>query len=132
KAEPADIAPLVADIASPSPATGYLNQEHASLRERAQSECVLALALIHHLAITSALPLAAISEFLWDLTTDALILEAVGEGDPMFEKLMRLRRPLAVALTLENVLAAFESRFRIESRAAIGASGRHLLLLRRR
>ena len=132
RAEPADITPLVADVASPSPATGYLNQEHGSLRERARSECVLALALIHHLATTSALPLQAISELLWDLTTDALILEVVGEGDPMFQKLMRLRRPLPVSLTMENVLSAFESRFRIETRAVIGESGRQLLLLRRK
>ncbi len=130
--ESADITPLVADVAAPSPPTGYMNQEHAGLRERVRSECVLALALIHHLAITSALPLPAISELLWDLTTDSLILEVVGEVDPMFQKLMRLRRPLPVALTMANVLAAFEPRFTVEERAAIGETGRHLLLLHRR
>ncbi len=130
--EPADITPIAADIAAPSPAMGYMNREHAGLRERVRSECVLALAVLHHLAITSALPLPAVSELLWDLTTDSLILEVVGEGDPMFQKLMRLRRPLPMALTADNVLAAFEPRFTVEESAAIGESGRHLLLLRRR
>ena len=43
--------PIVADITSPSPALGWDNREVASLTSRGPAGLVMALALIHHVAI---------------------------------------------------------------------------------
>jgi SAM-dependent methyltransferase len=130
--EPAAITPLVADIVSPSPATGFMNEEHQALGARARSDCVLALAVLHHLVVRAALPLVAIRDLLWEYTTQWVILEVVPEADPMFKNLMRLRRPLSDVITLDSVIEAFEPRFSRAATEPVGASGRHLLLLRRK
>ena len=52
-----DILPLVVDIANPTPALGWAGRERRSLLERADADAVLALALVHHLAITRNVPL---------------------------------------------------------------------------
>ena len=43
--------PLVQDLTSPTPSFGWQNQERASIFERGRPDVVLALALIHHLAL---------------------------------------------------------------------------------
>ncbi|MFZ9388421.1 MAG: hypothetical protein ACO25B_11120, partial [Chitinophagaceae bacterium] len=45
------IQPLVTDLANPSPAIGVNNNERSAFTDRLRSDLVLALALIHHLAI---------------------------------------------------------------------------------
>lgn len=130
RVEQASITPMVADIACPSPATGFMNGEHEALCIRAKAECVLALAVIHHLAVSAALPLAAIRDMLWEYSTDWVVLEVVPESDPMFRKLMRLRRPLPERITLEAVKAVLASRFRVLAEERVGGTERHLLLLK--
>ena len=51
-----NVLPLVIDLTNPSPAIGWANQERASLEERAGFDCVMALALIHHMAISNNVP----------------------------------------------------------------------------
>lgn len=87
------ILPLVINIANPSPAAGWRNQEHRSFLERAKGhfDCVLMLAVIHHLLTTESILLPHIIELANDLTTDYLILEWVETWDPMFEHLSKGR-----------------------------------------
>ena len=56
-----DITPLLGDITAPSPALGWANAERASLLERVDADVVLALALVHHLAIGANVPLPMIA-----------------------------------------------------------------------
>ena len=51
--------PLVMDLADPSPARGWRGRERAPSSSGASPELVLCLALVHHLAITANVPLAA-------------------------------------------------------------------------
>ena len=51
------IMPMLADIASPSPAIGWANGERASLLDRLHGDVAMALALVHHLAIGRNVPL---------------------------------------------------------------------------
>ena len=51
------------NLANPSPALGWSHGERKSFAERSQVDMVLALALIHHLAISNNLPLEMIAEF---------------------------------------------------------------------
>src|SRR5208282_5118911 len=59
--------PLLVDLLNPSPACGWVNRERISIFQRGRPKMVLALALIHHLAITGNLPLEHIAEFFSDL-----------------------------------------------------------------
>ena len=57
--EPLPITPLVVDLSNPRPAIGYHNRERETFRRRVRGDCVLALALLHHLLVAANLPLAA-------------------------------------------------------------------------
>jgi len=59
KKEPAAITPMVVDIANPSPGIGYMNTERPPFLDRARPDCVLALAVLHHLLVGANLPMAA-------------------------------------------------------------------------
>ena len=82
--------PLLIDLMNPSPASGWANRERASILERGQPEMVLALALIHHLAIAGNLPLENIAEFFRGLAP-WLAIEFVGPDDSQVQKLMTQR-----------------------------------------
>src|SRR5262249_34933303 len=56
----ANLLPLVVDITNPSPAIGWSNRERMTLAERGPADVVLALGLIHHLAIAGNLPFQAL------------------------------------------------------------------------
>jgi hypothetical protein len=56
------VTPLVVDLANPSPALGWAHRERMSLLERANADVVMALALVHHLAIGNNVPLPMVSE----------------------------------------------------------------------
>ena len=53
-----DLLPLVLDLTNPSPAIGWDNQERRSLHRARPGGLVMALALIHHLAISNNVPAA--------------------------------------------------------------------------
>ena len=57
------VLPLLLDLTNPSPGIGWENEERASFVARGPADVVLALALIHHLAISNNLPLARIAGF---------------------------------------------------------------------
>lgn len=87
------VLPLVINIANPSPASGWRNEEQRSFIDRAKGhfDCVLMLAVIHHLLTTESILLPHIMELANDLTTDHLILEWVETSDPMFQHLSKGR-----------------------------------------
>ncbi len=83
---------MVVDIANPSPGRlGFPNAERPPFLERAKPDCVLALAVIHHLLVGANLPMAAIRDLYTQLTRKFLILEFVPTDDVMFRKLIEFR-----------------------------------------
>src|SRR5919109_2075597 len=58
-----NILPLLLDLTNPSPAIGWGNEERDSFRARGPADLVLALALIHHLAISNNVPLPQLAAF---------------------------------------------------------------------
>ncbi len=64
KKSEAHIFPLVLDLTNPSPSIGWQNAERMSILERGPVDTVLALALVHHLAISNNMPFEKIAEFL--------------------------------------------------------------------
>ncbi len=130
--EPAQITPLVGNLSDPSPALGFRNRERARLVERIRADCVLALAVIHHLRVSANLGLAAIRDLFCDLARAQLVLEFVPQPDPMFERLLRFRTDRFDDFTLERCREVFAERFTVVREAAIPGSGRTLLFLVRR
>jgi len=88
------ILPLCADISNPSPAIGWENKERRSLLERLnlRFDCVLSLALVHHLLITKRVPLDFIVQLEHKLSRQYLMTEFVGKNDCMFKQLLRYRK----------------------------------------
>ncbi len=59
--------PLLLDLANPTPGVGWANAERLSLAERGPVDLVLALGLVHHLAIANHVPLAQVADYLAQL-----------------------------------------------------------------
>ena len=86
-----DILSLNINFARPSPAIGWENGENLSFIERAEGffDGVLLLAVIHHLILTERIPLRAILALCGRITKNFLIIEFIGNRDPMFRLLSR-------------------------------------------
>jgi len=81
------ILPLVMDLADPSPGIGWRGRERAPFAARCQADTVLALALVHHLAIGRNVPLAEVRDMLAELGR-AVVVEFVDPEDPMAQRLL--------------------------------------------
>jgi SAM-dependent methyltransferase len=126
-----DILPLLADITDPSPAIGWANAERASLLERVDADVILALALVHHLAIGSNVPLPMIAELFASLAPHAVV-EFVPKDDAMVQRLLAFREDVFAGYSIEGFRAAFEPWFAVATEAPITGSGRTLFHLTRR
>ena len=121
KRENLSVLPLVANIASPSPAMGWGNQESRSLLQRAegQFDCVLMLALLHHLTVTERVPLDEVLTLASRLTARNLIVEWVSPRDPFYRALLRGREGLHQGDTVEEFERCCQRRFRIARKTRV-------------
>jgi SAM-dependent methyltransferase len=125
------ILPLVLDLGNPSPGLGWANAERRSLRDRADADVVLALALVHHLAISRNVPFDRLAEYFADLAP-GLVVEFVPKDDPMVRRLLATREDVFPDYTIEAFRAAFGRRFEILAEAPIEGVSRSLLRMQRR
>ncbi len=129
--DPLDILPLVVDLANPSPPMGFRHRERPGFMERVKADCVLALAVIHHLHVSANLPVEGIRDLFADLAGRHLVLEFVPTDDVMFKRLLRFREDLYAGFTVEACIAAFAPRFRLLRREPVADSPRTLLFFER-
>jgi hypothetical protein len=122
------VLPLVMDLTNPSPALGWALEERRSLVERGPADVLLALALVHHLAIGNNVPLNRIAAFLARLGRWAIV-EFVPKEDPMTRHLLAAREDVFPGYTIEGFRDAFGTAFRIVEEAQIEESLRTLFLL---
>jgi hypothetical protein len=122
--------PLVMDLAAPSPSVGWNLRERLSLIERGPADMVLALALVHHLAIGRNLPFTMIAEFLARIGRKAIV-EFVPKDDPMVGRLLAARVDVFEDYHVEAFEAGVRRWFQICERHPIPGSGRVLYLLDR-
>lgn len=104
------ILPLLCDLTNPSPGIGWQNRERQSLLDRGKPDAVLALALIHHLAITNNLPLRMVASLLAKMGR-FLIIEFVPKEDSRVQRLLSTREDIFPAYTRESFEKCFSSRF---------------------
>lgn len=125
------ILPLWLDLANPSPAIGWENSERQSLAARGPSETILALALVHHLAISNNLPLARIASFLRK-SCRFLILEFVPKSDPQARRLLSSREDIFPDYDEAGLRREFSAYFSIDAVRDVVGSERKLFLMRGR
>jgi ribosomal protein L11 methylase PrmA len=125
------ILPLICDLSNPSPSLGWGLEERRSFLERGEPEVLLALALVHHLAIGNNVPLAGIARFFARVASSAIV-EFVPKEDPMTRRLLAARRDIFDGYTIEGFRAAFGEAFDILRETPITDSPRTLFLLQRR
>ena len=121
--------PLVVDLANPSPPIGWRNEERMSLKQRGPADLLLALALIHHLAIGNNVPFRQIAAAFAELGK-ALVVEFVPKSDPMVQHLLSSRDDIFSDYDRDAFEAAFADHFKIENRSTIRGSERTLYLMR--
>jgi hypothetical protein len=125
------ILPLVLDLANPSPAIGWGLQERASFLERGTPDVIMALALVHHLAIGNNVPLPAVARLFARMAPHAIV-EFVPKQDPMTRRLLAARRDVFEHYSIDGFRTAFGEQFEIVREGPITDSPRTLFLLRRR
>lgn len=123
--------PLVLDVRNPSPGLGWAERERASLLMRGPADAVLALALVHHLAISGNLPLAHIAAWLAAAGRHVL-LEFVPKSDSRVQHLLRSRTDIFSNYTEEGLVAALAPFFTTRWRQTLPGSSRVLYALTRK
>jgi ribosomal protein L11 methylase PrmA len=125
-----DTTPLVMDLADPSPSLGWAERERAGLLERANADVVLALALLHHLAIGRNVPLPMVIDLLARLAPEAIV-EWVPREDPMVQRMLAGRVDIFDRYTEPGFRDALVERFDVVARSPIDGSARVVYHLRR-
>lgn len=125
------ILPLVLNLANPSPALGWDHSERNSLLDRGPADLVMALALVHHLAIANNLPLDRVAAFL-RRAGQALIVEFVPKSDSQVQRLLAGRADVFPDYTQSHFETAFAGHFEIVRAEPIAESDRTLYLMRAR
>lgn len=126
----AGILPLCVDLANPTPAGGFANAERTSFTDRAASDLVVALALIHHLALRNNIPLSLIADYFSRLTRKYLVIEFVPLSDEKARELTA-RKATPTGYDAEHFEMTFNRHFRIERKDQIPSTGRLLYLLKK-
>ncbi len=129
--ERTNLLPLLLDLTNPSPGIGWANQERAPVQDRGRAHTLLALALVHHLAISNNVPLERIAR-LFSRLCDTLIVEFVPKTDSQVQRLLATREDIFPDYTQEGFEREFGRCFELRDSAAIPASHRTLHLMARR
>ena len=122
------ILPLLQDLTNPSGGLGWDHRERDSLADRGPADLALALALIHHLAISNNVPLERIALFLKRLCHQ-LIIEFVPKTDSQVTRLLSSRQDIFFDYHQQGFEEAFAPHFSTINKAAIPNTERTLYLM---
>ncbi|MGQ0739903.1 MAG: SAM-dependent methyltransferase [Bacteroidota bacterium] len=124
-----NIQPLVIDLANPSPSIGVNNEERQSFFGRFKTDLVMALALIHHLAIGKNIPFGMMADFFRRTCKKYLIIEFVPKTDEKIQLMLTGKKDIYTSYSEESFRLAFEKYFTITRQQAVGSSGRVIYLM---
>jgi hypothetical protein len=123
--------PLVLDLTNPTPAIGFENKERMGLEDRGPADTILALALVHHLAISNNVPLTKIAEYFSRLS-QWLIIEFIPKSDSQVMRLLATREDIFPGYTREGFENEFRRYFDLKDSMQITGSDRTLYLMRKK
>lgn len=124
-----NVLPLWVDITNPTPSVGWNGTERFSLLDRSPADAVLALALVHHLAIGNNVPLDRIAVFFRRICK-FLIIEFVPKTDIHVKELLSTREDIFPGYNQESFERAFDRHFSTLQSAEVARSGRTMYLLK--
>lgn len=119
------------DVAHPSPAIGFGNEERYSITQRLQNkiQLTIALAFIHHLRVTYNIPLQKVAAYLASITKD-LVIEFVPPTDSKYIALTAHRKDVFEDYTEENFEKQFSLYFQLKQKTVLAPSQRILYLFK--
>ncbi|MBN1213262.1 MAG: SAM-dependent methyltransferase, partial [candidate division Zixibacteria bacterium] len=123
-----NLLPLLLDLTNPSPSLGWDNRERLSLQERGPADLIMALALVHHLAVTDNLPFKKIAAFFRNICR-SLIIEFVPKDDSQTRRLLASRHDIFDKYTQDDFEEAFRTYFNINDSKKIKETDRTLYLM---
>ena len=121
--------PLMNDLANPTPRLGWANEERQSLIDRGPCDLAMALAIIHHLAISNNLPFKKIAEF-FSKICNFLIIEFVPKNDSQIQKMLSVREDIFTEYSQKEFEKEFSKYFEIVAIDKIQGSLRSLYLMK--
>jgi ribosomal protein L11 methylase PrmA len=127
---PANVLPLVQNLADPSPDWGWRNRERTSLPNRSQPDLVLCLALIHHVVISANIPLAEFVDWLASLAP-SLVIEYVARADDKVEQLLRNKEDRYADYRRAHLEEALQRHYRIARTLELNEGRRFLYFCQR-
>ena len=118
--------PLWLDAANPSPSLGWAEQERLGFSARAKPDALIALALVHHIAITRNVPLDMVLDWLVSLAPRGVI-EFPHKDDDMVQTLLAQRGDIFPSYSIDSFLALMAERARIVRTQTLSGGTRTLL-----
>lgn len=129
---PASICPAVVSLLNPTQALGAVGHEREGFLARGKADCVMALAVMHHLLVGGKLRLDDLADMFSRVARESLILEIVPNEDEMFESLTKFRKDSFPRVTKETVINAFKRHFIICEAQPVPHTGRTICLFKLR
>ena len=118
------ILPLFVDLTDSGGGVGWRGQERPGIFNRGNPDIVMALAVIHHMAITFHVPLASQLDMFRDLTPE-LIIEMPHADDPMVRKLLTNKRDgIHDDFNLDEFERLLNERFTVKSKMLLSSGTR--------
>ncbi|MCX5815528.1 MAG: class I SAM-dependent methyltransferase [Proteobacteria bacterium] len=124
------ILPLLIDLTNPSSGIGWQNRERLPFFERVKADTVVALALVHHLAIANNVPLNDVAVFFHKICR-FLIIEFVPKSDSQVKRLLSVRDDIFPCYTQQAFESAFMRHFVLRDTVKIEESERVLYFMER-
>jgi 2-polyprenyl-3-methyl-5-hydroxy-6-metoxy-1,4-benzoquinol methylase len=122
---------VVADIAFPSPSLGALLEERQDLLQRLKVDTLLALAVLHHLVITSQFTMTMAAE-LFSSLADHVIIELPLPEDEKVKFISRNIEKLETRYSLILFSVAFDKYFEVIAEKKLATAERIIFLLKKR
>lgn len=117
---------VVMDMANISPGQGWMGVEREGLDARQSADALVALAVVHHLAISRNIPFGELLDWLVDLAPYGVI-EFVPKTDPMVRKLLALRADIFEDYTWDFFTDRIARKAQIDRVLHVGQHGRTLV-----
>jgi ribosomal protein L11 methylase PrmA len=126
-----NILPLILDIANPSPAIGFHNQERAAFHDRIKTDLVAALALVHHLVIGKNISLSVLADYFNHIAPE-LIIEFVPKEDEKVQQMLKSRPDTFTDYDQANFERYFSAYFNIVTQTPVPGTHRILYKMQRK
>lgn len=131
KEKKGNIYPLVLDLSNPSASIGFGNTERESFFGRTKADLVMALALVHHLAISKNIPLAKQAAFFAGIAPE-LIIEFVPKTDDKVVEMLKDRKDSFPDYSETNFENSFSGYYTIQRKEQVPGTHRVLYYMKRK